>query len=224
MQETITVNGPDDEINLHNPLYSYWWQTYPLNKTQFPGYGGMGPVTTRHRGENDVSKFIKDSQYRTFSSATTYDEMASMAGSGIDCLPCGHVPSYYIIGQTLHDPGAPLTPKGEIIIMDGSLKPFYQSSFILCVLFEHPIITKADGRTFHTGRTVATTEAFGYTYPDMPGDDQINNLYGGLSATENWASASASRREWFAEIQVDRADLPLPCVPERPTCWPNLTP
>ncbi|KAI0864547.1 hypothetical protein F4860DRAFT_510880 [Xylaria cubensis] len=54
MQENITVNGPDGEINLHSPLYSYRWQTYPLSETQFPGYGKIGHVTTRHRGESNV--------------------------------------------------------------------------------------------------------------------------------------------------------------------------
>lgn len=66
---------------------------------------------------------------------------------------------------------------------------------------------------------MATTEVFGYTYPDILGGDQgrkdvivqINRLYGDLSATENWVAASMSRRQWFIEIQVDRADLPLPC-------------
>ncbi|KAI1758339.1 Di-copper centre-containing protein [Xylaria castorea] len=240
-QENITVNGPDGVINLHNPLYSYLWQTYPLNETQFPGQGGMGPETTRHEGGTDMTKFIKDSVYRTFSSATTYDEMASMAGSGssfesphnaihnyvggsflnldltsfdtlfmlhhcnLDRLSAMWTASHHdtLQAQPFTSQGLYSTAEGEIITVDSPLKPFYQ----------------ADGRTFHTGRTVATTEAFGYTYPDMIGDDQgrkevivqINNLYGDLSATENWAAASTSRREWFTEIQVDRADLPLPC-------------
>jgi hypothetical protein len=41
------VNGPDGELVLHNPLYSYRWQTYPLNITLFPGQENMGPATTR---------------------------------------------------------------------------------------------------------------------------------------------------------------------------------
>lgn len=50
--ENITVNSPDGKIELHNPLYSYRWQTYPLNETQFPGQGGIGPTTTRNVEEN----------------------------------------------------------------------------------------------------------------------------------------------------------------------------
>ncbi|KAI0450775.1 hypothetical protein F5B21DRAFT_489533 [Xylaria acuta] len=240
-QKNITVNGPDGKVTLHNPLYSYRWQTYPLNETQFPGQGKMGPETTRHGGETDMTKFIKDSVYRTFSSATTYDEMASMAGSGssfesphnaihnsvggsflsldltafdtlfmlhhcnLDRLSAMWTASHRetLQGQPFTSQGLYSTAKGEVITADSPLKPFYQ----------------ADGRTFHTGRTVATTEAFGYTYPDIPGEGQgrkgvivqINRLYGDLSLLENRAAASTSRREWVVEIQVDRADLPLPC-------------
>jgi hypothetical protein len=46
-QENVTINGPNGELILHNPLYNYRWPTYPLNETQFPGKGGQGPVTTR---------------------------------------------------------------------------------------------------------------------------------------------------------------------------------
>ncbi|TRX95482.1 hypothetical protein FHL15_003440 [Xylaria flabelliformis] len=229
MQENITVSGPDGEINLQNPLHSYRWQTYPLNETQFPGYGEIGPVTTRHRGENDVSKFIKDPVVSTSDEKPTRIKDTPLMLSSIARFPLqrrttewhrwlalGQASSrlitrftimlgvvlqsgfdsirHFIVSQTLHEPGAVLTSKGEAATMDSSLKPFDQVK-----------------RTFYTGKTVATTEAFGYTYPDMPGDDQINSLYGGLSATDNWAAASASRRKWFAEIQVDRADLPLPC-------------
>ncbi|KAI0483901.1 Di-copper centre-containing protein [Xylaria cf. heliscus] len=258
-QENITVNGPNGQINLHNPLYSYRWQTYPLNETQFPGQGEIGPETTRHEDGSDMTNFIKDSvvsisgkpqfengsltlsEYRTFSSATTYDQMASMAGSGssfesphnaihnsvggsflsldltsfdalfmlhhcnLDRLSAMWTASHHDTLQTqpFTSQGLYSTAKGEIITADSPLKPFYQ----------------ADGRTFHTGRTVATTEAFGYTYPDIPGDNQgrkevivqINRLYGDLSATKTREVASTSRREWFVELQVDRADLPLPC-------------
>ncbi|KAI0441851.1 hypothetical protein F4803DRAFT_562735 [Xylaria telfairii] len=240
-RENITVNGPNGEINLHNPLYSYRWQTYPLNETQFPGKGEMGPETTRDEGGNDMTKFIKDSVYRTFSSATTYDQMASMAGSGssfesphnaihnsvggsflsldltsfdtlfmlhhcnLDRLSAMWTASHHdtLQAQPFTNQGLYSTARGEIITADSPLKPFYQ----------------ADGKTFHTGKTVATTEVFGYTYPDIQGGDQgrkdvivqINRLYGDVSTTENWVAAPTSRRQWFIEIQVDRAALPLPC-------------
>ncbi|KAJ8124503.1 hypothetical protein O1611_g9137 [Lasiodiplodia mahajangana] len=240
-RENITVNGPNGTIALHNPLYNYQWQTYPLDPAQFPGQSGMGPVTTRDEGD-DVTNSIKDSVYRTFSSATTYDQMASMAGSGpsfesphnaihnsvggsflsldltsfdalflihhcnLDRLAAMWMASHYdtLQGQPFTSQGLYSTAKGEIITAGSPLKPFYQ----------------ADGRTFHTGRTMEATEAFGYTYQDIPGEDQgrkegvivqINRLYGGPTTTWKLTNASTSRREWFIEVQVDRADLQLPC-------------
>jgi hypothetical protein len=69
---------------------------------------------------------------------------------------------------------------------------------------------------------MATTEAFGYTYPEIStvgqndsrkGDviAQINRLYGGLVATRKGTAASITRRDWFVNVQVERADLSLPC-------------
>ncbi|KAI0541909.1 hypothetical protein GGR58DRAFT_497545 [Xylaria digitata] len=243
-QENITVNGPNGEIVLHNPLYNYRWQTYPLNATQFPGQGGVGPVTTRARDGNsqDMKNFIRDSVYRTFSSTKTYDQMASMAGSGssfesphnavhnsvggsflsldltsfdslffivhcnLDRLAAMWEASHNHTVQTqpFTSQGLYSTAQGENITADSPLKPFYQ----------------ADGRTFHTGRTVATIESFGYTYTDIPSEDegrkkdviaQINRLYGEMPAVGKSIVASTSRRDWFVDIQVDRADLPLPC-------------
>ncbi|KAI0816122.1 Di-copper centre-containing protein [Xylaria sp. FL0064] len=243
-QENITVNGPDGKIVLHNPLYSYRWQTYPLNTTQFPGQGNIGPETTRDKDEDlqDTKNFVRDSVYRTFSSTTTYDQMASMAGSGSSFESPHNVihnsvgGSFLSLDLTSFDPlfllhhcnldrlaamwttshnatiqtqlftskGLFSTAQGEIITADSPLKPFYQ----------------ADGRTFHTGRTVEKTEWFGYTYADILGADQgrtkdiivqINRLYGDSTAIKNPTAAPASGREWFVDIQVDRADLPLPC-------------
>ncbi|KAI3321261.1 Di-copper centre-containing protein [Xylariaceae sp. AK1471] len=252
--ENITVNGPNGELVLHNPLYNYRWQTYPLNTTQFPGQGSMGPVTTR-AGDNgfdpdavdgdllEVLDSIKDSVYRTFSSSTTYDQMASMAGSG-SSFESPHNTIHNSVGgsfsnldltafdslfmlhhcnldrlaalwtainndtlqvQPYESQGLYATAKGEIITADSPLKPFYQT----------------DGSTFHTGRTMATTEAFGYTYPEIStvGQNhgrkdviaQINRLYGGLVTARKTTAASMSRRDWFVNVQVERADLPLPC-------------
>lgn len=67
---------------------------------------------------------------------------------------------------------------------------------------------------------MAAIEAFGYTYPETPNEDQgrqegvivqINRLYGDLTANQTLTAASTSRREWVVKIQVDRADLQLPC-------------
>ncbi|GAW26247.1 putative tyrosinase 2 protein [Rosellinia necatrix] len=96
------------------------------------------------------------------------------------------------------------TARGEIITADSPLKPFYQ----------------ADGRTFHTGKTMATIEAFGYTYQDIPSEDQgrkedvivqINRLYGDSASARRPRATSKSQRQWFIEVQVDRTELPLPC-------------
>ncbi|KAI1821314.1 Di-copper centre-containing protein [Xylaria intraflava] len=254
-QESIKVNGPNGELVLHNPLYNYRWQTYPLNTTQFPGQGSFGPATTR-AGENgfdpdlvngnllDAKDMIKDSVYRTLSATTVYDQMASMAVPGSSFESPHNIihdsvgGSFSSLDLTAFDPlfmlhhcnldrlaaiwttihegnsvqtqpftsqGLYSTAKGELITADSPLKPFYQS----------------DGRKFHTGRTVAETELFGYTYPDISGSDgdrrgaaiaQINRLYGGLLFSEKAIIASTSKRQWFVSVQVDRADLPLPCT------------
>ncbi|KAI0204609.1 hypothetical protein F4808DRAFT_457053 [Astrocystis sublimbata] len=239
--KNITVNSPKGPVNLHNPLYNYRWPTYPLNETEFPGQGGIGPETTRHGDGTEMANYIKDSVFRTFSSATTYDQMASMAGSGssfesphnaVHVSVGGSFPNLDLTAfdtlfllhhcnldrlsalwtvsrndtlqaQPFTSPGLYSTAKGEIITADSPLKPFYQ----------------ADGKTFHTGRTVATTEAFGYIYSDVVSQSQgrlgviarINRLYGELSASREQAAASTPKREWIVTIQVDRADLPLPC-------------
>ncbi|KAI0377011.1 Di-copper centre-containing protein [Hypomontagnella monticulosa] len=92
VQENITVNGPRGPLTLHNPLYSYKWQTYPLNQSQFPNSQNWSSQTTRasdghgdfspdvvNKNLADVAGQIKDQVYRTFAYAETYDQMASMA-------------------------------------------------------------------------------------------------------------------------------------------------
>ncbi|KAJ2985605.1 hypothetical protein NUW58_g5439 [Xylaria curta] len=241
-QEYITVNGPNGEVLLHNPLYNYRWQTYPLNETLFPGQNNTGPVTTRDKDSKDVASFVKDGVYRTFSSAKTYDEMASMsvpgssfeaphnaihgsiAGSYVKLELTAFGALFYLhhtnldrlaaMWTALHNdtiqtipftsPGLFSTAPGEVITADSPVKPFYQ----------------ADGRTFHTGRTVAAIETFGYTYPEVPGGGQgrneniiaqINKLYGNSTGALKSTAASKSGYQWYVEIQADRTDLPLPC-------------
>lgn len=94
------------------------------------------------------------------------------------------------------------TASGENITAGSPLKPFYQ----------------ANGRTFHTGLSVASLDTFGYTYPELEelGRDQdqgrkavvsrINDLYG--SANDGTGSAG---EEWFVEVSVNRSELVLPC-------------
>lgn len=45
--ERVTVRGPRGLLALRNPLYSYRWQTQPLNQTLFPGSRDWPPETTR---------------------------------------------------------------------------------------------------------------------------------------------------------------------------------
>ncbi|KAI8626488.1 Di-copper centre-containing protein [Xylariaceae sp. FL1651] len=248
-QENITVNGPNGSLAIHNPLYNYHWQTYPINTTQFPGYGSMGPVTVRDGANGfdpDVvngnllraADMIKDSVYRTFVS-TTYDEMASMAAGG-SSFETSHNMIHAYVGGSFNDldlsafdslfilhhcnldrlaamwtaahgnethqdqpftsQGLYATAKGEIITADSPIKPFYQ----------------ADGNTFHTGMTAMTTGAFGYTYAETKQGQkevitQINKLYGDRVAVADKIAVSRLGREWFVTVQVERADLQLPC-------------
>ncbi|CAJ2505321.1 Uu.00g127150.m01.CDS01 [Anthostomella pinea] len=280
--ENITVNGPKGPLELHNPLYNYRWQTYPLNQSQFPGYGSFGPVTTRdgsggfdpdyvNSDLQNATDRIKDSVYRTFASTTTYDQMASMANYGssfeaahndIHNLVGGSFPNLAITSfdsllyatpdpvlnstadevflhsmlhhcnldrlaalwtsvhpnethqtQPYSSDGLYSTAKGETITADSPLKPFYQ----------------ADGKTFHTGMTVISTDSLGYTYPEMrsghlPVDQdesrknsivQINRLYSPGTTTAT-AAARVKRdtnpgRQWVIAVQVERSELDLPC-------------
>lgn len=79
---------------------------------------------------------------------------------------------------------------------------------------------KTDGKTFHTGRTVARIEDLGYTYPDILSGDhgrnenvivRINRLYGNPATAGQSKAIVTSRRSWFVEIRVAREDLLLPC-------------
>ncbi|KAI1486818.1 hypothetical protein F5X96DRAFT_681712 [Biscogniauxia mediterranea] len=93
VDENVTVNGPQGQITLHNPLYNYRWQTYPLDPNEFPGSQGWGQTTTRDGANGfdpefvnsklqDASDQIREAVYRTFVSSNTFEEMASMANSG----------------------------------------------------------------------------------------------------------------------------------------------
>ncbi|KAI2628798.1 Di-copper centre-containing protein [Hypoxylon sp. NC1633] len=90
-QQNVTVDGPRGPLTLRNPLYSYRWQTYPLNQTQFPGSQGWPAETTRASGGHgdfspdavnadlaEVADELKDLVYQTFTTAETFDQMSSM--------------------------------------------------------------------------------------------------------------------------------------------------
>ncbi|KAI0133618.1 tyrosinase precursor [Xylariales sp. AK1849] len=104
------------------------------------------------------------------------------------------------------------TAAGAPITADNPLKPFYQG----------------DNQTFHTSRTVASIEAFGYTYPEI--DDwsmdaestrkkvtvQVNQLYSNgmtqlkRSHVRRWNQTSWE--EYYVEISVERSELELPSI------------
>lgn len=107
------------------------------------------------------------------------------------------------------------TPANSPTTAGTPLKPFYQ----------------ADGK-FHTSKTVASTKAFGYTYPEINDwsqntDEtrrsvvsQINQLYGDDAAerasriaatSSSWAWARPTWKEYYAQVRVERSELPLPC-------------
>ncbi|KAI1078064.1 hypothetical protein F5B20DRAFT_239672 [Whalleya microplaca] len=260
IQKNITVNGPRGLLTLANPLYSYRWQTYPLNQTQFPGSGDWPAETTRGSDSNSdfspdavnanliaAADQLKDQTYLTLTTAQSYDQMATMASSGVsieaphnlihNCVggaflsldTTGFDPlfmlhhtnldrlvalwvaihmNYTHQSETYTSGGLYGTAKGDNITAESPLKPFYQ----------------ADGKTFHTGISVASLRIFGYTYPELNVWDldrergrktvinHVNTLYGSHSADMGKASARNGSTEWYVGLQVERSELPLPCT------------
>ncbi|KAI1141556.1 Di-copper centre-containing protein [Hypoxylon sp. FL0543] len=255
-QENITVSGPRGPLTLRNPLYSYRWQTYPLNQSQFPGYQNFSAETTRASdGKSNfspdvvnanlalVADQLKDLVYRTFTYAKTFDQMSSMADPAGVSFEASHNVVHNAVGgsfaavditafdslfmlhhanldrlaaiwmavhrnatyqsQSYVSSGLYATARGENITAASPLKPFY----------------RADGRSFHSGLSVATPESFGYTYPELrewDGDrggkaiiSYINSLYGPASDGDNHVVLLG--KEWFVQVAVDRSELELPC-------------
>ncbi|KAI5922786.1 Di-copper centre-containing protein [Camillea tinctor] len=115
VEEAITVNGPEGQITLHNPLYNYRWQTYPLDPTKFPGSENWGPTTTRDGPNGFDPEFvnsklqkasgqIKQAVYHTFVSANTFEEMASMA-NGRFSFEAPHNLIHDLVGGSFKDFG-----------------------------------------------------------------------------------------------------------------------
>ncbi|KAI1811916.1 Di-copper centre-containing protein [Poronia punctata] len=195
-RENITVNGPDGELVLHNPLYNYRWQTDPRNSTLFPGQRDMGLATTRGGAPNLVdsnligaANLIKDSVYRTFASSTTYDQMASMSASG-SSFEAPHNEIHNLVGGSftsldlaafdplfmLHHSNLDRLAALWTCIHNDTLQTSPYTSLGLYATAKGESITatsslkpfyQADGRTFHNGETVSEIEALGYTYPEL---------------------------------------------------------
>ncbi|KAK8082497.1 hypothetical protein PG996_001278 [Apiospora saccharicola] len=98
---TITVNGPNGQTTINNPLYSYKWQKFPLNHANnyFPtntDYNCWGwPETTRQPNNQGVDQLsivnqqlstdpspLKDQVYLVMSSVTDFNTMASTGTAG----------------------------------------------------------------------------------------------------------------------------------------------
>lgn len=191
-----------------------------------------------------VAGQLKDQVYRTFAYAETYDQMSSMADPEGLSLEAAHNIVHNAVGgsfasidvtafdplfmlhhanvdrlaalwqaahpndtyqsQTYASGGLYGTARGENVTAESPVKPFY----------------RADGKTFHTGISTSSVEAFGYTYPELQGlgSDQshqqggggitwrINNLYG-----NDYDDAKLTGQDWFVEVAVNRSELELPC-------------
>ncbi|KAI1106590.1 Di-copper centre-containing protein [Jackrogersella minutella] len=257
-QENITVNGPLGSLTIRNPLYSYRWQTYPLNQTQFPGSANWPGETTRASdGKSDfslevvnaniaaVAHQLRDQVYHTFANASTYDQMSSMAdpagisfeashnlihnavGGSFASIDMTAFDSLFMLHHTNLDRlaavwaaihpnatyqsrsyssgGLYAQARGENITAESPVKPFY----------------RADGKSFHTGISVASLHPFGYTYPELTelGSQEktkgreavisrINALYGGNCSVDD---TYLRGEEWFVKITANRSELELPC-------------
>lgn len=110
------------------------------------------------------------------------------------------------------------TAKGEEITADSPLKPFY----------------RADGRSFHTTRSVLNTSDFGYTYPEFHSLDSdpyrrsqqmieiVNDIYGSIlppgvkrphrRRATNRHAAEETTKDWVVSLEVERSELSLPCT------------
>ncbi|RYP93356.1 hypothetical protein DL770_000545 [Monosporascus sp. CRB-9-2] len=240
-RQNITVNAPKGPITIRNPLYSYKWHQYPLDQVE--------DVNTKLAAQ---AQQIKLKVYYAFAFADTYEKMASMTGNG-NSFESPHNDVHNLVGGsfatltvTSFDPlfmlhhcnldrlaaiwaaiyfentvpttsyqsgGLFATAKGEDITADSPLKPFYQ----------------ADGKTFHTSRSVGDITQFGYTYPELQDLDLdvhqnalrvtelVNDLYGSVPARRvrrphPRGYGTQSLREWVVSVEVERSELELPCT------------
>ncbi|KAI1768563.1 Di-copper centre-containing protein [Hypoxylon sp. FL1150] len=202
--ENVTVVGPRGLVALRNPLYSYRWPE-PLNRTLFPGSQDWAPETTRASDKSHpdfspdaVNKNlaqnagqIKDLVYRTFTQATTYDQMSSMMNSAGVSFEAPHNIIHNAVGGSfasldltafdslfmLHHANVDrLAALWTVVHPDAThqtesyqTRGLYGTARGDTVTAESPLkpFYQADGRTLHTGVTAAALEPFGYTYPEL---------------------------------------------------------
>ncbi|KAI1095615.1 Di-copper centre-containing protein [Rostrohypoxylon terebratum] len=186
-----------------------------------------------------VAGQLKDQVYRTFAYAETYDQMSSVADPEGLSLEAPHNVIHNAVGgsfssiditafdplfmlhhanvdrlaalwqaahpgntyqsQTYASGGLYGTARGENVTAESPVKPFYRT----------------DGKTFHTGISTSSVEAFGYTYPELQsqGSDQsadiasrINSLYG-----NDYDDTTSMGQDWFVDVAANRSELELPC-------------
>ncbi|KAI0887997.1 Di-copper centre-containing protein [Annulohypoxylon maeteangense] len=189
-----------------------------------------------------VAGQLRDQVYRTFAFAETYDQMSSTADPAGLSLEAAHNIVHDAVGgtfafiavtafdslfmlhhanvdrlaalwqaahpdntyqsQTYITGGLYGIARGDNVTAKSPVKPFY----------------RADGKSFHTGISTSSIDAFGYTYPELKGwglsqyqgsgvISRINSLYGSNGDNNNTLAGD----EWFVEIAVNRSELELPC-------------
>jgi tyrosinase len=184
-----TVGNSGNSIeSIHNEVHTAVGGQHPLGHMADLAYSGFDPVFMVHHAAIDRHVALWQAIYSNVSGFATYTDWDGEFG----------------------------TAAGTNISIDSGLLPFYAD---------------ADG-TFWTSRSSWDVEVMGYTYSELLGDWSsmeersgnvtavVNGLYGGL---HNITSDSPCRRRWagdeeqlapfyeyFVEISVDKAEVPLP--------------
>ncbi|KXX77605.1 Tyrosinase [Madurella mycetomatis] len=101
-EPTVQINGPNGPLTLHNPLYSYEFQTFPFTDPDFQGWGVTQFNETKRctdaaEGSDGVNHYeiisqllsgsanrLKSLVYSVFTSSTEFAAMASTHGTGSD--------------------------------------------------------------------------------------------------------------------------------------------
>ncbi|KAK6199146.1 hypothetical protein LQW54_010067 [Pestalotiopsis sp. IQ-011] len=220
----ITVNTPDGEQTILNPLYSFTWPSFPLDHDPawFPTTDdpGLWNSTGTQRDLNPsgnlalVVESLREKVYTVLARTKDFNSMATRSSPGpsleephddvhnaagkfmANALYSAFDPIFWLhhanvdrltaFWQAINynttyqteaadiETGTWAQPNGTQMTADSPLAPFYQ----------------AGGGTFHTGKTMAKLDTFGYTYPEI--NDwalspdrtrqivirQVNQLYG----------------------------------------------
>ncbi|KAK7991803.1 hypothetical protein PG988_000597 [Apiospora saccharicola] len=210
MDPRVTVNGPHGQVDIPNPLYSYRWQQFPLNTDPeyFPKDDDkkdcwLWNETKRQPDGNGIDQFnivnnnlasrnLKDvvTQYRVFTAAKTYEDMASNSDPGpslehphdlvhssmsaamlwpeyaafdpLFWLHHANVDRLYALWQAINYNNTYQT-------QSRSIGPLYATPAgdVTADSPLKPFYQGDDSTSFHTGKSVAALATFGYTYPEI---------------------------------------------------------